>query len=278
MSEILRDTLANAIRHRVRLCLEPNALAHAGQGKPIALSGTEADAVIDAALAALAAQGYVIVSAKDLRVMLEEYWSGVCNPALTARPASRLTRALSGTAPQPNPAPLLATTRKAPATSRPSSTTSLAESLAACPPSPPPKTVSEDLMPDSSLPAEAPKRIQRHRTKGWRKPDNCVIVTCPSRFGNPFTIAKAINIGFANTPDEARKICATAFRSWVGGSDTWWRGPESEAALKRLLAELPELRGKDLACYCPLPAEGEPDHCHARILLDIANGEWPANA
>ena len=32
-----------------------------------------------------------------------------------------------------------------------------------------------------------------------------------------------------------------------------------------------ELRGKDLACWCPLPAEGEPDLCHARILLEIAN-------
>jgi hypothetical protein len=32
-----------------------------------------------------------------------------------------------------------------------------------------------------------------------------------------------------------------------------------------------KLRGKSLACWCPLPAEGEPDICHARVLLEIAN-------
>lgn len=32
-----------------------------------------------------------------------------------------------------------------------------------------------------------------------------------------------------------------------------------------------ELRGHNLACWCPLPAPGEPDHCHAAVLLEIAN-------
>ena len=31
---------------------------------------------------------------------------------------------------------------------------------------------------------ERPKRIQRRRTKGWRKPENTVIVDRTSRFGN----------------------------------------------------------------------------------------------
>jgi hypothetical protein len=34
-----------------------------------------------------------------------------------------------------------------------------------------------------------------------------------------------------------------------------------------------ELAGKSLACWCPLPAEGEPDICHAAVLLDIANSQ-----
>jgi hypothetical protein len=34
---------------------------------------------------------------------------------------------------------------------------------------------------------------------------------------------------------------------------------------------LEDLAGKDLACWCPLPAEGEPDMCHAAALLVIAN-------
>ena len=33
-----------------------------------------------------------------------------------------------------------------------------------------------------------PKRIQLRRTKGWRLPDNAVIVSRPSKWGNPFRI------------------------------------------------------------------------------------------
>lgn len=37
-----------------------------------------------------------------------------------------------------------------------------------------------------------------------------------------------------------------------------------------------ELAGKNLACWCPLPArlsqlDWEPDYCHARVLMDVAN-------
>lgn len=118
---------------------------------------------------------------------------------------------------------------------------------------------------------DTPRRIQRRRTKGWRKPDNCVIVSRPSRFGNPFTIADAIEFGGAETIEEARKLCADVFRSWLRGSSDYWMGPKADATRDRILAALPELRGKDLACYCPLPAEGEPDHCHAAVLLLAAN-------
>lgn len=31
------------------------------------------------------------------------------------------------------------------------------------------------------------------------------------------------------------------------------------------------LRGKNLACWCDLPAPGEPDVCHASVLIEIAN-------
>ncbi|NJP42302.1 DUF4326 domain-containing protein [Streptomyces sp. PRB2-1] len=33
-----------------------------------------------------------------------------------------------------------------------------------------------------------------------------------------------------------------------------------------------ELAGRDLMCWCPLPAPGQPDHCHAAVLLELANG------
>lgn len=41
--------------------------------------------------------------------------------------------------------------------------------------------------------------------------------------------------------------------------------PEVAAAVRR------DLAGKDLACWCPLPGSGEPDICHAAVLLVIAN-------
>ncbi len=34
-----------------------------------------------------------------------------------------------------------------------------------------------------------------------------------------------------------------------------------------------ELAGKDLACWCPLPAPGKSDDCHAAVLLEVANPE-----
>ena len=40
---------------------------------------------------------------------------------------------------------------------------------------------------------------------------------------------------------------------------------------KLLLEALPILRGKNLACWCPLPEHDEPDNCHAALLLELAN-------
>lgn len=123
----------------------------------------------------------------------------------------------------------------------------------------------------------SPTRIQRRRTKGWRRPDNCVIVTRPSRYGNPFTLGGAKEWLGAKTNEEAREACAMAFRSWIRGRDTYWMGPAAEATRKRLVEALPALRGKDLACYCPLPEPGQPDHCHAAVLL-LASNDYGAPA
>ena len=60
-----------------------------------------------------------------------------------------------------------------------------------------------------------------------------------------------------------------AFREWIYDTN------RSELGLPAT----DELRGKNLACWCPLPKPGEPDYCHAAILLEIANapteGETP---
>ena len=75
-----------------------------------------------------------------------------------------------------------------------------------------------------------PKRIQRKRTKGWRMPENAVVVSRPSRFGNPF---------IAGVNAEA----VDKLRAWLDET------PEGRAVKERARAEL---RGKDLACFCSL--------------------------
>lgn len=119
----------------------------------------------------------------------------------------------------------------------------------------------------------APSRIQRRRTKGWRLPENAVIVSRPSRFGNPFTIGLAYELGYALPGDTttARRACAAAYEEWLLGNRDMWQSDEGDRRRARILADLHLLRGRDLACTCPLPGEGEPDHCHAAVLIRLAN-------
>ena len=88
-------------------------------------------------------------------------------------------------------------------------------------------------------------------------------------FGNPFTAERR----------EAVKAVAL-FREWLT-SASWQADNEDKypplvtkhllERRERVLAELPKLRGRNLACWCPSPAEGEPDFCHAAVLLRLAN-------
>lgn len=113
-----------------------------------------------------------------------------------------------------------------------------------------------------------PRRVQMHRRKGgWRKdhPD-AVIVARPSKFENPFDFRAAAEAGYG----DGRAAAVDAFQGWLRGED--WGVPQGQtrasmAARKVvILRALKELRGRDLACWCPLD---EP--CHADILLEIAN-------
>ena len=91
-----------------------------------------------------------------------------------------------------------------------------------------------------------PKRIQLKRTKGWRKPKGAVVVSRPSKWGNPYPV----NIARGIYPVDVVKL----FRAYLG------RHPGLIEDARR------ELRGKDLACWCPLDR-----HCHADVLLEVAN-------
>lgn len=118
----------------------------------------------------------------------------------------------------------------------------------------------------------APVRIQLRRTKGWRMPANTVVVSRPSRFGNPWRVVNERKWG----------------NGWVVLDPSWVAEPKRHCMADRtgalLLAlqqhevwmrsgfgpDLSSLRGKSLACWCPLPAAGEPDCCHAAVLLELA--------
>jgi hypothetical protein len=107
-----------------------------------------------------------------------------------------------------------------------------------------------------------PRRIQRRRTKGWQLPGNAVIVSRPSRYGNHCKVALMQEMGYA----DPHAAAAADFRTWLDGDRFGAPTDDADRRRARILAGLPGLRGKDLACTCP------PDKtCHADYLLDRAN-------
>ncbi|WP_206438763.1 DUF4326 domain-containing protein [Mesorhizobium sp. M7D.F.Ca.US.005.01.1.1] len=117
-----------------------------------------------------------------------------------------------------------------------------------------------------------PVRIQLSRKAGWRMPSNTVSVARPGKFGNPFTIATAIESGYANATT-AQAFVVECFRDWLGPTQSgrdWWQGKESDRRKAQIFECLPALRGKSLACWCR-PG----DSCHADVLLELANAPPP---
>lgn len=110
-----------------------------------------------------------------------------------------------------------------------------------------------------------PERIQLSRAKGWRLPPNTVVVSRPSIWGNPFTIAEEIEL-FGSQPEKAAADAVMRYRLWLAGSKAEWPGTKAHAAREKILSRLPELRGKNLACWCK---PGTP--CHADVLMELAN-------
>jgi hypothetical protein len=105
------------------------------------------------------------------------------------------------------------------------------------------------------------KRIQRTRKKGHRAPEDAVYVGQPSKWGNPFKWEE--NIDFTANEAQAKAQAAGTFRQWLNGGVKIW-----PIERRWILEHLPELRGKDLACWCALDQP-----CHADVLLELANGE-----
>jgi hypothetical protein len=108
---------------------------------------------------------------------------------------------------------------------------------------------------------DRPVRVQLRRAKASRMPANTVSVARrpgPS-FGNPYTVADARRAGFKGDDRALRETVVSLFTNAMA------KGLPVVAYHRE---NLERLRGKNLACFCPL------DHfCHADVLLALANRE-----
>ncbi len=104
----------------------------------------------------------------------------------------------------------------------------------------------------------APQRIRLLRRGGWRKPPGAVVVARRGRWGNPFDYRDL---------EGGRAEAVARFADWIVNSASapirCGTTTYSPSTVEEIQAEL---RGRDLACWCPL---GEP--CHGDVLLEIAN-------
>jgi hypothetical protein len=127
-----------------------------------------------------------------------------------------------------------------------------------------------------------PTRIQRRRTKGWRKPEGAVYVGRGSRWGNPCTQVRYPALDGSEweregrlgktsgqhhafvhpdgtitshlVKDATREQAVAMFRDWLDQRPSLAEDARAELA------------GRALMCWCPLD---EP--CHADLLLAVAN-------
>lgn len=116
----------------------------------------------------------------------------------------------------------------------------------------------------------APRRIQRRRVKGWRLPAGAVIVDRTSAmYGNPFKVGEPI------TREPWRELFGPVVRDLAHAVEIFTVYARITSGYDILVRH--DLRGRDLACTCDLPEPGQPDICHAAVLIGIANNPDPGN-
>lgn len=96
-------------------------------------------------------------------------------------------------------------------------------------------------------------------------PPNTVVVSRPTKWGNPFDWQTARD-EYGCTDAEAKALVAKIYRDWLTMEEPERFHPDLRPARVATLASLGELRGKDLGCWC---AVGHP--CHGDILLELSN-------
>lgn len=108
-----------------------------------------------------------------------------------------------------------------------------------------------------------PRRIQLSRKKGWRKPENTVVVARPSKWGNPWRVGidAKVETPFFSEPMKDAEVYVRQIEMTPALAVELYRQTVDDD-----LARV-ELAGKHLACWCPLDQP-----CHADVLLELANG------
>ena len=128
------------------------------------------------------------------------------------------------------------------------------------------------------------KRVQRTRprVKGQPgMPPGALYVGRGTRFGNPYRIevdrdgqarvyrrdgSDVVYAAQGVTEQRAYEVATSRYRTWL----------EQQPGLLDEAQRV--LRGRDLACWCALPDEGQPDNCHAVVLLELAANAPKENA
>lgn len=122
-----------------------------------------------------------------------------------------------------------------------------------------------------------PVRLRLRRIKGFNLQAHsratngldAVKVSRPGAFSNPFTVEQAAEVFDCRT-ESAHWHARDWFRQWLDAADEMFEPCCAYDGLKEqrdeLLRRLPELRGKNLACFCALDVA-----CHADELLKRAN-------
>ena len=85
-------------------------------------------------------------------------------------------------------------------------------------------------------------KVLNARQAGTKPAADRVYVGRPSRWGNPFVLGR----------DGTRDEVIAKYRAWI-------------VQQPALMVALPELRNKDLVCWCA------PNRCHAEVLIELAN-------
>lgn len=101
------------------------------------------------------------------------------------------------------------------------------------------------------------KRYQLSRKRGAKLPDGVVNCARPGKYGNMWKVGdKILPRGeWRLTREEAVELFRGDLQEDLSNNGPW-------------VERLRFLRGKDLACWCPLDAA-----CHVDVLLELANAE-----